>query len=166
MLDTISQERLVPVHPVLRDRIYRLDGMLEPDGIHIRIFRGLATWPEQDAIYQQGRTAPGDIVTNARAGYSGHNFGYAVDGGPDDPNFPKWHPDWNVRDDRWKDLLEKAKTCGLAEGAEWRSVKPDNPHFYLKELPATPDDNFRYLFSNGGMDAVFAEIDRILRGGQ
>jgi hypothetical protein len=29
-------------------------------------------------------------------------------------------------------------------------------------MPATPDDNLRYLMANGGMDAVFQEIDRIL----
>ncbi len=29
---------------------------------------------EQDALYAQGRTKPGDIVTNAKAGQSAHNY--------------------------------------------------------------------------------------------
>src|SRR5258708_17931916 len=119
MLDTISKSRLDLVHPELSRRIYTLDSHLEVDGIHIRVMRGLATWSAQDAIYQQGRTTPGPIVTHAPSGYSGHNFGYAVDTAPDDPNFPSWHPDWNQLDERSKDLLAKAKDCGLAEGAEW-----------------------------------------------
>jgi peptidoglycan L-alanyl-D-glutamate endopeptidase CwlK len=162
MLDSISQERLKPVHPELSKRIYALDALLEPDGINIRVTRGLATFAEQAAIYEQGRGAAGIIVTNAKAGFSAHNFGYAVDAAPDDPDFPAWVPDWDARDDRWKDLLAKALTCGLAEGAQWRSVKPDSPHLYLKELPATPEDAMRAELSEGGMPAVFAEIDRRL----
>ena len=164
MLDTISKSRLDLVHPELSRRIYLLDSHLEVDGIHLRVVRGLATWSAQDALYQQGRTTPGPIVTHAQAGYSAHNFGYAVDAAPDDPSFPTWHPDWNELDDRWKELLAKAKDCGLAEGAEWRSVNPDYPHLYLRELPATPDENLRAIFANQGITGVFAEIDRVLAG--
>nr|WP_295770097.1 M15 family metallopeptidase [Rhodoferax sp.] len=34
---------------------------------------------EQDALYAQGRTAPGNKVTNAKSGDSNHNFGIAFD---------------------------------------------------------------------------------------
>jgi len=50
-------------------------------GIRIKIISGFRTYEEQDALYAQGRTAPGVIVTNARAGYSNHNFGIAFDVG-------------------------------------------------------------------------------------
>lgn len=42
---------------------------------------GTRTYAEQDALYAKGRTAPGPKVTNARAGYSNHNFGIAGDFG-------------------------------------------------------------------------------------
>lgn len=42
---------------------------------------GNRTWAEQDALYAQGRTKPGAIVTNAKGGYSNHNFGIALDFG-------------------------------------------------------------------------------------
>jgi peptidoglycan L-alanyl-D-glutamate endopeptidase CwlK len=42
---------------------------------------GNRTFKEQDALYAKGRTAPGKIVTNAKAGQSNHNFGIAVDFG-------------------------------------------------------------------------------------
>jgi peptidoglycan LD-endopeptidase CwlK len=161
-MDAISIERLKLVHPELSLRAYKLDGLLTPDGIHIRVVRGLATSAEQEAIYEQGRTAPGVIVTNAKPGYSAHNFGYAFDASPDDPNFPAWHPDWNARDGRWKDLLAKALQCGLAEGALWRSVQPDCPHFYLREMPATPGDILRSILAGGTIEDVFAEIDQVL----
>lgn len=161
-MDSISIERLKLVHPELSRRVYLLDEKLLAEGIRFRVMRGLATFPEQEAIYEQGRTTPGMIVTNAKPGWSGHNFGYAIDGGPDDPAFPAWHPDWNVQDQRWRNLLAAALECGLAEGAMWRSLKPDNPHFYLKELPATPGDDLRAILQTGGIEAVFREIDALL----
>lgn len=33
----------------------------------------------QDYLYAQGRTRPGNIITNAKAGESYHNYGYAAD---------------------------------------------------------------------------------------
>ncbi|SVE43245.1 uncharacterized protein METZ01_LOCUS496099, partial [marine metagenome] len=39
----------------------------------------LRTYAEQDDLYEQGRTEPGKIVTNARGGKSWHNFGLAID---------------------------------------------------------------------------------------
>ena len=48
-------------------------------GINVKIITGTRTYKEQDALYAQGRTAPGLKVTNAPAGYSWHNFGVAWD---------------------------------------------------------------------------------------
>ena len=42
---------------------------------------GTRTYAEQDALYAQGRTTGGKRVTNARGGYSNHNFGVAGDFG-------------------------------------------------------------------------------------
>ena len=48
-------------------------------GIDIFVTQGVRTIAEQDAIYAQGRTAPGPIVTQAKGGQSMHNFGVAFD---------------------------------------------------------------------------------------
>ncbi len=46
----------------------------------IKIISGTRThMQEQDALYARRRTAPGPRVTNARGGYSNHNFGIAWD---------------------------------------------------------------------------------------
>ena len=58
------------------------------------VTQGLRTYAEQDALYAQGRTVPGEIVTNAAAGYSWHNFGNAVDLVPEDITIGQ--PDWNL----------------------------------------------------------------------
>ncbi|WP_305953442.1 M15 family metallopeptidase [Paenibacillus sp. P32E] len=57
----------------------RLLSAAMPEESNIVITQGLRTIAEQDALYAQGRTKPGQIVTNARGRTSYHNFGLAVD---------------------------------------------------------------------------------------
>lgn len=155
-MDLISEERLAEVHPELARRVRFLAGILLADtpNVEIRVTQGFRTWVQQDALYQQGRTTPGKIVTDARSGYSAHNFGLAVDVAP---FLQDGQPDWKIGDENWKVLLAKALTCKLAEGAQWRTF-PDNPHLYCVEVPADPDDNMRYLFTEGGLPAVWQEF--------
>ena len=149
-MDSVSEQRLSEVHPELSLRVHELADTLEVAEISIRITQGLRTWAEQDELYAQGRTAPGNIVTNARGGYSGHNLGYAVDFVVMDAALP----DWNASDPQWQAVLKEALKHGLAEGAAWRSF-PDMPHLYLQELSATPDDEMRYIYQEQGMQALW-----------
>ena len=50
-------------------------------GHEVRIICGRRTYAEQDALYAQGRSKKGAKVTNAKGGYSWHNFGLAFDFG-------------------------------------------------------------------------------------
>src|SRR5687768_7442865 len=47
--------------------------------IRAQIIGGSRTFAQQDALYEKGRTKPGSRVTNARGGFSYHNFGIAWD---------------------------------------------------------------------------------------
>jgi peptidoglycan LD-endopeptidase CwlK len=161
MMDNISESRLAEVHPELAKRVRSLNDSCEANGVTLRVTQGLRSWADQAAFYAQGRTVPGNIVTNAEPGFTAHNFGYAVDVAPGKEGMPTFVPDWNTMDVSWKWVLLLAEKCGLGEGAEWRSF-PDFPHLYLKELPATPDEEFRAVIQEGGMTAVFALIDRRL----
>jgi len=93
-------------------------------GIVVKIIGGTRTYAEQDALYAQGRTAPGPMVTDAPAGYSNHNFGIAFDvgifnGGVYLAESP---------------LYGKVGAIGRAQGLEWGGewlVFTDEPHFQL-----------------------------------
>jgi peptidoglycan L-alanyl-D-glutamate endopeptidase CwlK len=63
----------LPFYDALCDRIDALGGeyWAPTDGI-----RSIA---KQQELYDQGRTKPGKIVTNARPGFSAHNWGCATD---------------------------------------------------------------------------------------
>ncbi|HEY0555636.1 MAG TPA: M15 family metallopeptidase [Thermoanaerobaculia bacterium] len=94
-------------------------------GIRIKIISGLRTYAEQDELYAQGRTKPGAKVTNARAGYSNHNFGIAFDVGVFEGQ--KYLPD-SVK---YKAVGALGTDLGLEWGGNWKSIV-DQPHFELR----------------------------------
>ena len=119
-----AEKKLVGVHPVVAAKARQLVEMAYKQGINIIITQGLRTIEEQNELYAQGRTKPGKIVTNAKGGYSYHNFGLAFD-------FALLNPDgsvsWNV-DDKWKRVAQIGKSLGLEWGGDWKDFK-DYPHF-------------------------------------
>ncbi len=148
-MDSVSEARLGVVHPLLADKIRQMTVMLEPETL--RVTQGLRSWGEQAALYAQGRTAPGKIVTNAQPGSSYHNYGLAVDVVP----MTVEGPDWNEQHPVWSRLVSVGTSLGLVAGAQFRSF-PDWPHFqYTGTLPASPDEHVRELFRGGGITNVW-----------
>lgn len=140
------------VHPKLAAAIRQMDAMA-PD-LDIQVTQGLRTWAEQDALYAQGRTKPGAIVTHAPGGYSWHNFGLAVDLVPED--ITPGQPDWNVLHPAWARMVSLAESLGLVSGAEWLGAEKDTPHIQLTgRFPVTPDDETRLLYGQGGINSVW-----------
>jgi len=95
------------------------------------LISGNRTFAEQDALYAQGRTKPGKIVTKARGGQSNHNFGIAADAGVfqgkvylDDGTPEQWRLASKVH----KACSMHAAACGLEWGGSWSAIK-DEPHF-------------------------------------
>jgi peptidoglycan LD-endopeptidase CwlK len=79
IMDARSEARLMTVSPDLAAKVRAAADTLAALGTHLLVVSGLRTPAEQDALYEQGRTTPGHIVTNAKAGQSMHNYGLAVD---------------------------------------------------------------------------------------
>lgn len=76
---------------------------------------------EQDALYAQGRTKPGNIVTNAKCGQSLHNYGVAFD-----VAFKSATPYVG----NWEKIGKIGESLGLEWGNRWENF-PDKPHFQL-----------------------------------
>ena len=119
-----AEKKLKGVHPVVATKARQLIEQAYKEGINVIITQGLRTIEEQNELYAQGRTKPGKIVTNAKGGYSYHNFGLAFD-------FALLNPDgsvnWNV-DEKWKRVGAIGKSLGLEWGGDRRGF-PDYPHF-------------------------------------
>ena len=88
---------------------------------------------EQAALYSQGRTAPGKIVTNADAGQSPHNIcaaNYPCAMAFDIAIMKCGKIDWDTKNPDWKRAGEIGKKLGLTWGGNFKKV--DMPHFELK----------------------------------
>lgn len=105
----------------------------EKAGIKVKITQTYRSVAEQDALYAQGRTAPGKKITNARGGQSPHNT--TLNGKPFASAFDivcldsAGKADWNSPN------FEKAgkigRECGLVWGGDFKTIK-DMPHFEIR----------------------------------
>src|SRR5579864_7089095 len=72
-------DRLEQLFPPLKVKGYQLIQLMSLKGVQVEVCQGLRTWPQQAALYAQGRTTPGPIVTKAKPEQSWHTFGCAFD---------------------------------------------------------------------------------------
>jgi len=99
---------------------------MRKEGVDMRVTDGFRSFQEQDNLYEQGRTRPGNRVTNARGGQSWHNYGVAMDSTFQDPNGqPHWREDGDYAR-LWQRYGEVGQRHGLEWGGNFRNV--DNPH--------------------------------------
>jgi len=125
LADARSEKNIATLLPEVRPMARALVQKAAAIGIRIKIISGFRTYEEQAALYAQGRTAPGAIVTNARPGYSNHNFGIAFDIGVfEGSSYLTESPKYNAVGALGIDI-------GLDWGGAWTSIV-DAPHFQLR----------------------------------
>ena len=98
--------------------------------VRVIVVHTLRDYAEQGHLYAKGRTEPGPIVTNAKPGYSWHNFGLAFD-----VAFltPEGKITW---DGPWDALGKLGEELGLIWGGNFKKLK-DRPHFEYHPPNAT-----------------------------
>jgi peptidoglycan L-alanyl-D-glutamate endopeptidase CwlK len=160
-MNAASLGYLQNVNPVLAQKIQQMADMLalDPQPITLIVMAGQRTWADQDKLYAQGRTAPGNIVTDAPGGYSWHNFGCAVDCAPEviDGTI-----DWNADHPQWKRMEAVGESLGLTSGATWTRLV-DAPHFQITgQFPEdAPNDEARQIYQNEGAEAFWQQVNTI-----
>lgn len=125
VVDTRSEKVIGTLHPKVQPYARALVLKAAEAGIAIKVISGLRTYEQQNELHAQGRSKPGKIVTNARGGYSNHNFGVAFDVGVFEgasyiPESPKY-----------KAVGALGMELGLEWGGKWTSIQ-DEPHFQLR----------------------------------
>jgi peptidoglycan L-alanyl-D-glutamate endopeptidase CwlK len=130
-----STAKLVGLIPCVKAASEKLIDRSYALGIPIVVTQGLRTFAEQNALYEQGRSKPGAIVTNARGGYSNHNFGVAIDFAllTNDGRAVSW--DTKLDGNRngkadWNEVVTLAKALGFTWGGDWKTFL-DLPHFEM-----------------------------------
>lgn len=152
--DERTEKNLATLDPKAAPEIRKLVGLAvqiaDENGVVIKVISGNRTFEEQDKLYAQGRTEPGKIVTNARGGFSNHNFGIAVDMGVFRGS--TYLDGSNKKADRdlaasvHRQVSERAKANGLNTewGGDWTSIK-DFPHHELKTGLSTSQKRSLFL---------------------
>jgi peptidoglycan L-alanyl-D-glutamate endopeptidase CwlK len=135
MRDAITLQRIQKLHPAVRQEateIYEKICAALTGKAYCRFTHTLRTIKEQDALYAQGRTAPGKKVTWARGGESFHNYGLAID---ICLIVNKKEASWDTKTDfdsdtiaDWMEVVRIFKIYGWEWGGDWKN-KPDRPHF-------------------------------------
>ena len=139
--DSATLKRIDLMHPKLKKEIledYLTINTRLPKGIRLRFSQTLRTFAEQDALYAQGRTTKGKIVTNAKGGQSIHNYGLAFDivllydlDGNGTFETASWDEnkdfDKNGKKD-WFEVVDFFKSKGWSWGGDFKSLY-DSPHF-------------------------------------
>lgn len=164
MRDDLSTARLAQCHPLLQQKMQRVDAALSALGITIRITSGLRPFAEQAQAYAKGRNSaglvvdPSHVVTHAPPGYSAHNFGVAVDVVPGLRGESTWQPNWNVQHPDFVAMVNACEAEGLIAGIRWAKPKTDPDHFQLAEFPVTPTPAMREMLAQQGLMVVWNTV--------
>lgn len=118
------------LHPDLQPKAVKLIELAKGSGITIVISQTLRSEEYQNDLYEEGRTKPGNIVTNLRYPYSLHCWGVAFDVAVIIDGKANWEAKYyNV-----VGLL--GESLGLEWGGRWKTFI-DRPHFQLPGYEVT-----------------------------
>ena len=122
------------LHPTLQSLIIKLQTKCKAQGLTIGISECYRTVVEQNALYAKGRTASGNIVTNAKgSSYSSMHQWYIA--------FDFYRNDgagaYNNNDGFFNKVGKIGQSLGLEWGGSWTSPV-DLPHFQLPDWGSTP----------------------------
>lgn len=118
----MSSRALEDLHPLFLPKARDFMDAAKLAGLDVLIYCTFRSRNEQDELYTHGRTKPGKIVTNAKAGQSAHNYGLAFDGVPIVLGKLAWdnHDDWAI-------YGRVAASVGLDWAGTWQGFK-EMPH--------------------------------------
>lgn len=130
IMDQHNQDKINELHPKLRpiaQVAWQESEDTMPDNTKLWIDQAYRTFSESDALYAQGRTTKGEVVTNAKAGQSYHNYALAFD----------FHMITNGKDDwqvgpLWMKVVSIMKSHGFTWGGDFSGSFKDMPHFELR----------------------------------
>lgn len=122
------------LHPIVEEKQDELMERANQKGIPILISDGFRSIEEQNNLYEQGRSKPGKIVTNARGGESLHNFGLAIDFALlNKDGIAIWDMEYDGNQNNkqdWLEVVDLAKELGFEWGGDWTAFK-DYPHLQM-----------------------------------
>lgn len=128
------------LHPLVAKRAQEFLDACRIRGLNVIITSTYRSIEEQNDLYAQGRTKPGNVVTNAKGGDSYHNWRVAFDFAPVINGVIPWN-----NKALFMQIGEVGEKCGFEWGGRWTTFL-DLPHLQMT-LGYTLND-----FKNGKVD--------------
>ncbi|MFK3939535.1 M15 family metallopeptidase [Alkalihalobacillus sp. NPDC078783] len=129
-----ASEPATDLHPMVAEKVNQLVEQAEELNIQVVITDDFRSIEEQNSLYDRGRDANGQVVTNARGGESYHNYGLAVDFAlrthDGDVIWDMNYDGNNNGEADWMEVVELAKALGFTWGGDWSRFK-DYPHLQM-----------------------------------
>jgi peptidoglycan L-alanyl-D-glutamate endopeptidase CwlK len=129
--DLRTEGTIATLLPAAQIKARQFMNVKPPPGLVVKLLSGTRTYAEQNALFAQGRSRPGRVVTNARGGSSNHNFGIAWDVGIFEGGL--YYTGRNSKENKAYAALAqlvKAAKLGLEWGGDWKTIV-DMPHYQL-----------------------------------
>lgn len=111
--------------PIVGGKALALVHACAEQGIDLLITSTYRDHEAQNALYAQGRTTKGHIVTNAKGGQSYHNWRCAFDVVP----LRNGKPVWDSSDPVWRQIGELGESLGLEWAGRWTGRLKETAHF-------------------------------------
>lgn len=166
-MDNYTKERIAKLHPSVRDEVTKIITECNKSltgKAQVRITQGLRTFQEQNDLYALGRAKPGKKVTQAKAGQSVHNYGFAIDICLIiDNKVASWDTakDWdNDKIADWYECVKIFASFGWEWGGNWKKFK-DLPHFDKRGY-----NNWRQLAKMKKDDKGYVIINKTEKNGK
>lgn len=115
----VNSRKIDDLLPVVQSKVRKFLELCHENDIDLLVTSTFRDNESQNALYAQGRTAPGKKVTNAKAGESWHNYRCAVDVVP----LRNGKPVWDGSDPVWQTVGELGKQAGLEWAGNWKKFK-------------------------------------------
>ena len=123
----INSRKIEDLHPHVASLCRKFIEQCKEAGVDVLVTSTYRDHESQNALYAQGRTAPGKIVTKAKGGQSFHNYKIAFDVVPLRNGKAVWGT--SGEDGKlWQRLGEIGESLGLEWAGRWVSFK-EYPHF-------------------------------------
>lgn len=128
------------LHPYVQNAALEAMKQCGDAGYTVSAIETYRTPDRQSELYAQGRTEPGNIVTQAEPFESYHNYGLAIDISPIN-----------------NAVGEIFEGCGFEWGARWKSFK-DTPHFQMSFGLSVSE--LKELYGHNGIQSVWDYITK------
>lgn len=139
LMDTRTEKNIATLDPKARPvftNLWRIGSdVAKASGCNYVMISGNRTYKEQNALYAIGRTLEGDVVTNAKGGYSNHNFGIAGDFGVfrDGKYLDSSDPKTAQKIHNAVAVAAEKAGLNIEWGGSWKTFK-DYPHFEIQTI--------------------------------